>query len=206
MLIVEGWVCRYKLLENGKRQITSIFLPGDLCEPFGALPRSMDHTLAALTPAVLAFISPNDVRATAQVSSRVEEALWWDLLFSEALNREQIVCLGRRSATERLAHFFCSLHLRLSLVGLEEHFSYNMPLTQIEISDLFGLSVVHVNRSLQELRGSGLLSLRDHRLIIHDLPGLRELSMFDPSYLPMHGAILEPTWPRPPRGPNRSGC
>lgn len=190
VLVVDGWVCRYKQLENGKRQITSIFLPGDLCGPFGALPPSTHHALAALTPALLTYLPPHAIRAAAQASPRIEEAMWWDLLFAEALHREHIVGLGRRSATERLGYFFCDVQLRLDMVGMCDGWSYDMPLTQSDLADLFGLSAVHVNRSLQELRGSGLLSLRGRRVDVHDLQGLRELSLFDPICLPLRGAIL----------------
>ncbi len=190
VLVVEGWACRYKQLENGKRQITSIFVPGDLCEPFGVLPRTMEHAFAALTPVVLAYVPPYTLRAAAQASPRVEEALWWDLLFSEALHREHMVSLGRRSATERLGHFLCEAHHRLGMVGLADQSSCDVPLTQADLADLFGLSAVQVNRSLQELRSSGMLSLRGRRLTIHDAPRLWEFSMFDPRYLQMLGVAF----------------
>lgn len=184
VLVLEGWACRYKQLETGKRQITAVFLPGDLCEPFGAVPPLMDHTLGVLTPVLLARIPPDAIREAARASPRIEKALWWDLLLAGAIGREHMVSLGRRSATERLGCFFCEADVRLGMVGLADRSSYTLPLTQADLADLFGLSVVHVNRSLQELRGSGLLSLRDRRVTIHDVRALRELSMFDPTYLP----------------------
>ena len=179
-LILEGWVCRYKQLENGRRQITAVFIPGDLCEPFGAVPPLMDYSLAALTPCTVAFVAPRSIRAAAQASEQIEQALWWDLLLSEALGREHMVSLGRRSAMERLGFFFCEMHARLAKIGLVADGCFELPLTQIDLADLFGLSAVHVNRSLQDLRGSGLLSLRGRRVMLHDLPTLHSLSMFDP--------------------------
>ena len=183
LLVIEGWVCRYKLLENGKRQITCLYLPGDLCQPFGILPKYLDYTLAALTPVQLARVTPRALRDAAGASPHIEAALWWDLLVSDGIAREHLVSLGRRSATERLGHFFCEVHLRLTMAGLVEQPEYELPLTQADLADLFGLSAVHVNRSLQELRGSGLLSLRGRRMTIHDVKALRELSMFNPAYL-----------------------
>jgi len=180
VLVVEGWLCRYKQLENGKRQITSIYIPGDLCQPFGAVPRVLDHSLAALTLAMLSFVPPQFLLNTARSNPRIEEALWWDLLKTDALAREHVVSLGRRSATERLGHFFCEMWERLAMVGLIEDNSFDLPLTQVDLADLFGLSAVHVNRALQELRSSGLLSLRSRRATLPDMAGLRELSMFDP--------------------------
>lgn len=180
VLVVEGWLCRYKQLENGKRQITSIFIPGDLCQPFGAVPRVLDHSLAALTPAMLSFMPPQLLLNTAHSNPRIEQALWWDLLKSDALAREHVVSLGRRSATERLGHFFCEMRERLAMVGLVEGDSFDLPLTQVDLADLFGLSAVHVNRALQDLRSSGLLSLRSRKATLPDVAGLHELSMFDP--------------------------
>ena len=184
ILILEGWVGRYKQLENGGRKITTIFLPGDLCEPFGALPKFLDYSLAAFTPVLMASLAPKALRQAAADNARIEQALWWDLLLTDALAREHMVSLGRRSAIERLGHFFCEIYLRLNMIGLADRASYPMPLTQSDLADLLGLTPVHINRSLQEMRGHNLLSLRDRRITIHDLRALRELSMFDPTYLP----------------------
>lgn len=182
-LILEGWACRYRVLENGKRQITSLFVPGDLCQPFGTLPRFMDHSLGALTPVVLAPVSPKAIRAAVLASPRIEEALWWDLLVASAIEREHVVSLGRRSAPERLGHLVCELHSRLAVVGLVDRLGFDLPLTQADLGDLLGLSTVHVNRSLQELRKSGLISSRGRRLTIHDLQRLEEFSFFDAAFL-----------------------
>ncbi|MCQ0989070.1 Crp/Fnr family transcriptional regulator [Jiella marina] len=183
ILILDGWACRYKVLPDGKRLNTSIFLPGDLCEPFGVLPRFMDHALATLTPVVFARIPLSAIRRAAREHPRIEEALWWDLLAMTAIEREHMISLGRRLATERLGHVFCEFHLRLAMAGRVDGLSYDMPVTQSALSDLFGLSVVQTNRSLAELRQRGLISLRKRRLTILDLEGLREFSSFDGTYL-----------------------
>lgn len=93
-LIVEGWACRYKQLENGRRQTLSFSLPGDLCEPFGILPRFMDHSLGALTAVTIAQVSPEAVRNAARANPRIEEALWWDLLVAVAADQERTVSLA----------------------------------------------------------------------------------------------------------------
>lgn len=195
-LVLEGWACTYRALENGQRQILSILLPGDLAEPFGILPDFADHSIGAVTQVTLAQIAPDLIRTTARASARIEQALWWDLLVAIAIEREHAVSLGRRTASERLGHLFCELHLRQTLVGLAEGTTCDLPLTQSELADLLGLSAVHVNRSLQDLRGRGLVSLRNRKLIIHDLDELQNLSFFDPDYLHTGGAISSPspTW------------
>lgn len=193
-LVLEGWACSYRELENGKRQIIALLLPGDLAEPFGILPGYCDHSLGALTDVKLAQVSPEKIRAAAKASARLEQALWWDLLVAGAVEREHVVSLGRRSAAERLGHLFCELHLRLAMVGLVQGGACDMPLTQVDLADALGLSPVHLNRSLQELRANRFVSLRGRRLILHDIEGLREASFFQPSYLhadeASRGAVL----------------
>jgi CRP-like cAMP-binding protein len=191
-LILKGWACRYTDLQNGKRQITTIFLPGDLCEPFGVVPRAMDHAFGALTDVRYSPVSFVDINKVARSSARIEEALWWDLLMSSSVEREHIVSLGRRSAAERIGHLFCELQLRLEMIGLGDASGYDFPLTQADLSDILGLTSVHVNRSLQQLRKSEMISLGRRRLAINDLAGLREFSYFDPSYLHLSGSGARP--------------
>lgn len=182
-LILSGWACRYKQLGDGRRQIIEIFLPGDLCEPYGILPRFMDHSLGSLTPVSFARVRPEDARAAARESPRIEEALWWDMLVQSAMQHERVVSFGRRSATERMGHLLCELHARLALVGLCDEAGFALPLTQNDLGEVLGLSNVHVNRVLQELRSAGLITLRERRLTIHDREALRTVSLFDPGYL-----------------------
>lgn len=182
-LIVDGWACRYRILENGKRQITSLLLPGDLCEPYGVLPRFMDSSLGALTHVALSRVTLSAIRNAARSSDAIERALWWDLLVATAIDRERIVSLGRRSAVERLSHLLCELHLRLEMVGLIHNATYELPLTQADLGDVLGLSTVHINRSLQELKTTGLISQHARKVTIHDPVGLQQLAFFDAGYL-----------------------
>jgi CRP-like cAMP-binding protein len=182
-LIVSGWACHSKQLANGARQIISLLLPGDLCQPFGIFPQDMSDSLSALTSVLVASVSPRHLRAAGHSRPAIEEALWWDLQLARELQNERVVSLGRRSAIERLSHLFCELHIRLAMVGMVQGPSMEMPVRQAQLADLLGLSAVHVNRSLQELRTQGLISLRDKTLVIHDLHELMELAQFDASYL-----------------------
>lgn len=183
VLVVSGWACLYKYLENGARQIVSLLLPGDLCQPFGSCAGNMAYSLGTLTAAVIAYIKPAALRQVARMSDAIEVGLWWDSLLKGDIQNEHVVSLGRRSAQERLGHFFCELYMRLSLAGLVDRPEFEMPMTQTEIADLLGLSAVHVNRSLQDLRAQGLVFLRNGHLVIHKLPELMEISQFDPGYL-----------------------
>ena len=182
-LILEGWACRYKHLDDGRRQIISFFLPGDLCDSHVYVLREMDHSIAALTPVKLAEISRANLDQITNGSMRVMKALWWDTLVTVAIQREWTVSLGQRTAVERLGHLFCELFLRLRGIGLTEGYTCGLPLTQVELADAMGLSNVHINRTLQELRRSGLIMLKNKRLTIPDLDRLQKASLFNPNYL-----------------------
>ncbi|MCC6913403.1 MAG: Crp/Fnr family transcriptional regulator [Rhodospirillaceae bacterium] len=182
-LILEGWACRYKILENGKRQILAVYLPGDLCEPFGLLPRVTEHAIGALTDVVYAAVPLDALRTTAHDNPRIAQALWWDLLMASGIEREHLVNLGRRTATERIAHLFCELQIRLNMIGLGERNRFEFPVPQLDVSDLMGLSAVHVNRCLQELKSLGLISQRGRHVTLHDVEKLRDFALFNANYL-----------------------
>lgn len=190
-LILDGWACRYHDLPDGRRQIIGLFLPGDLCEPFGALPRLMDHSIGTLTAVSYVRVRASALRDLARSSSAVEQALWWDALISADMMHERAVSLGQRSAFERLAHLVCELHLRLTLVGLADEIGFDFPLTQQDLGHMLGLSSVHVNRSLQALRGTGFVSVRGRRLTIIDLAGLRDVALFEPGFLHLRGTASD---------------
>jgi CRP-like cAMP-binding protein len=100
-----------------------------------------------------------------------------------AIQREWTLSLGRRSAQARMAHVFCEMLIRLEVVGMTENHSYDFPLTQTELGECLGLTAVHVNRTLQELRRAGLITLEGRRLTILDLESLQSIAQFEPDYL-----------------------
>ena len=183
--VLSGWACRYKALLNGQRQITALLLPGDICDPYVFLLQSMGHSLGTLTPVTLARVPAQAIRDLSAGGADLGDALWWQMLQVVEIQREWTVSLGRRTALQRLAHLFCEVTTRLNAVGLSDGSECELPLTQADLADALGLSAVHINRSLQELRASRLIELRNKRLTIHDRQGLMDLAMFDPSYL--HG-------------------
>jgi CRP-like cAMP-binding protein len=182
-LILDGWACRYKQFPDGRRAIIALLLPGDLCDPFVIRRARMDHAIGALTPVTVARITPDQIGDAIRGRPAVEECLWREMLATLAIHREWIASVGRRAAIERLAHLFCELHLRLARVGLADGTSMPMPVTQPDLADALGQTSVHINRTLKELRTSGLIALRSRRLTIRDLDGLKERGLFDPAYL-----------------------
>ena len=182
-VVMNGWACRYKLLPDGRRQIIALFLPGDMCDPYVFLLGHRDHALGTLTPVTLARVPSQAIRDLTASGPALAEALWWQTLIAIDIQREWTVSLGRRNAVERLAHLFCEVAARLAEVGLSDLSTCELPLTQADLADALGLSTVHINRVMQELRSSGLVALRNKRLTIHDREGLMDLAMFDPVYL-----------------------
>jgi len=186
-LILEGFVCRYKILENGRRSIVAYLVPGDICDLHVAILHRMDHAMCTLTPCNVVFISPETIEDLTTNYPRIGRALWWATLVDAGILREWLVNLGQRPSDQRLAHFFCELLMRLQTVGLADENSYPLPLTQEALADTLGISTVHVNRVLQQLREDGLVVFRDHRLIIPDVEQLKEFAGFDSNYLHLDG-------------------
>jgi CRP-like cAMP-binding protein len=180
---MEGWAARYKVVPDGSRQITAILVPGDFCDLHITILGEMDHGITALTRVKVALV-PHLVMENLPVDRpQLGRALWWATLVDEATLRAWIVNLGRRDAAERVAHLFCELHARLKLVGLADEDDFSLPLTQEILADALGLTPVHINRVLQRLRSQDLIELEGGELRILNLPHLRKLAGFDPTYL-----------------------
>lgn len=182
-LILNGWACRYKLLGEGRRQILSFHIPGDVPDLQSLHLQTMDHSLGTLTKATLAFIPHDALRALTVRFPNVAAVLWRDTLIDAATFREWMTGMGRRDAYERIAHLFCELYLKLEAVGLATEHRCQIPLTQIELSDALGLTPVHFNRVLKELREKGLIAMKAGTLVIEAWDELARACEFDPTYL-----------------------
>ncbi|KWV57046.1 cyclic nucleotide-binding protein [Bradyrhizobium macuxiense] len=182
-IILSGWLCRYKTLEDGRRQIVNFILPGDTCDAHLYLLSVMDYSIGTLTSVSYAEIKRSLFEKLVANDRSLAEAFWCETLVSGATQREWTVSIGRRVALERVAHLLCEIQERLHQVGLVDDGSCAFPVTQIDLADATGLSVVHVNRTLQELRNSRLIVLRDRMLTINDLSALQDLALFSPDYL-----------------------
>ncbi|GJD93111.1 hypothetical protein OCOJLMKI_0300 [Methylobacterium iners] len=183
LLVMEGFAGRLKHRANGHRQIMAYLVPGDTGDLDVALLSRMDHTITTLSACKVVRIAPETVAALVQHHPQIARALRMTTLVDEATLREWLMNVGCRSAVERIAHLFCELLVRLGAVGLAQGNSYELPITQLDIADTTGLSNVHVNRSLQELRRQGLIELGGRRLTILNLQRLRTLAEFKANYL-----------------------
>ncbi|HVX75173.1 MAG TPA: Crp/Fnr family transcriptional regulator [Bradyrhizobium sp.] len=182
-LFLSGWAFRYKMLEDGRRQIVNFILPGDTCDAHIYLFSRLDHSIATLTPVVYCELNRESFERLVSVDRSVAEAFYCETLAASSIQREWAINLGRRDALERVAHVICELYERLRVVGLVDENMFAFPVTQMDMADATGLSTVHLNRTLQELRGSGLITLKDRSLTIHDFQALSNTAMFNPNYL-----------------------
>ena len=182
-IILEGWACRYKFLDEGRRQIFSFHIPGDIPDLESLHLHTMDHSLGTLTEATVAFIPHESMRALMTCFPRLGAVLWRETLIDGAIFRAWMIGIGRKSAYGRIGHLFCEIYAKLEAVGLANDHRYALPITQHELADALGLSNVHVNRVLQEMRRRGLITLRSSTLVVHDWDELVRTSEFDPTYL-----------------------
>ncbi len=143
----------------------------------------MDHSLGTLERSMVAFIPHESLREVAAEHPNIAAVLWRDTLIDAAVFREWMVGIGRRSAYARIAHLLCELVVRFRAVELTEDHKIDLPITQNELGDALGLSTVHVNRSLQELRGEDLIRSEGRTLMVEDWEGLKKAGEFDPIYL-----------------------
>ena len=182
-LLIEGMTCRYKVVSDGQRQIMAFHMPGDIPDLQSIYLKTMDHSLGTITRSVVAFILHENILQLIQDYPNLRGLLWRDTLIDAAVFREWLVGVGRRSAYSRIAHLFCELFLRARAVGLTQGDTMELPITQAELGDALGLSAVHVNRVLQELRAAGFIASRGRTLVVTDWPGLEKAGDFDPTYL-----------------------
>ena len=183
LLLLDGWLARSKDLASGERQVTQLHIPGDFADLHGFTLKRIDHDVASVSECRVAVVPHERLQVMADNHPRLARTLWFSTNIDGAIQRELVLSLGQRSAIARMAHLFCELHVRLSIVGRTNKEGYDFPLTQRELSECLGLTVVHANRTLQELRRRGLIELENRRLTIRDRRGLEGVAEFDPSYL-----------------------
>lgn len=187
-LLIEGFAYRYQAMDDGRRQIMSFHIPGEIPDLLSLHLRVMDHNLGTLALSKVGFIAHRDLRRLIRDHPRIGDAFWRDTLVDAAIFRAWMTGLGRRDAYARIAHLLCELVTRMAVVGLATDHTVRLPLTQEEVADALGLSTVHVNRTLQQLRSEGLITWEGKVLAIKDWSRLQQVGEFDPTYLHLEQA------------------
>ncbi|SFH69849.1 Crp/Fnr family transcriptional regulator [Bradyrhizobium sp. Gha] len=185
-VVLSGWLFRHKTLEDGRRQIVNFILPGETCDAHAYLLPMIDHSITTATAVAYAEIKRARFEKLTSSEPTLAEAFLCETALNNAIQREWAINLGRRVALEKVAHLFCEIYERLRPVGQVDGTSCSFPVTQMDLADATGLSVVHLNRTIQELRASGLITLRERTLTIPDLDALKSAALFSPGYLQLY--------------------
>ncbi|QNM82796.1 Crp/Fnr family transcriptional regulator [Sphingomonas sabuli] len=182
-VVLDGWACRYKILPNGGRQILAYLMPGDCCDLHIGLLAEMDHGIQTITPAQVATISGGEMDSLLTDHRGFARAMYITQLVDEGTMRAWITSMGRRTSKERASHLLCELYLRARNIGLTDGIELVLPLSQIMLADSLGMTPVHLNRVLKELRLSGTIQLRRGSVAIVDPARLAQIAGFDENYL-----------------------
>ncbi|KRQ05532.1 Crp/Fnr family transcriptional regulator [Bradyrhizobium manausense] len=185
-VVLSGWLFRHKTLEDGRRQIVNFILPGETCDAHAYLLPAIDHSISTATSVAYAEIKRPHFETLMASERTLAEAFMCETVLNNAIQREWTINLGRRAALEKVAHLFCEIYERLRPVGHADGNSCSFPVTQMDLADATGLSVVHLNRTVQELRAAGLIILRERTLTIPDLDALKSAALFSPGYLQLY--------------------
>lgn len=188
-VVEEGWAIRYQMLDDGRRQILNVLMPGDMFDLQVFVAAEADHSVMAVTDMELSTAAPAEIMAALHKSRSLGLALWWAAVQEEAILRQQIVRNGRRTARERVVHFLLELHRRARIVDEGNKNGFHLPLTQTVIGDALGLSHIHVNRVLRRLTRDGYIRKDRTWIELIEPEKLVAICDFDPSYLELGAAM-----------------
>lgn len=182
-VVLEGWACRYKILPNGTRQVLAFLMPGDSCDLNIGLLAQMDHNIQTIVSARVATVERAAMDTLMDDRRGVAKAMYVSQLVDEGIMRAWITSMGRRASIERVAHLMCELYLRARNIGLTSETHLELPLSQSLLADSLGMTAVHLNRVLKQLRLSGAMTLKRGSLTITDPLKLVHIAGFDENYL-----------------------
>ncbi len=183
MLLVDGFICRYMDGLDGSRQLVALHVPGDFVDLHGYPLRKLDHDVATLTACTVAAYSHASIETMVIDYPNLGRLLWFSTLLDAAMHREWIFRLGRLSASGRIAHFFSEMGRRLEMVGLGDGLSFRLPMQQADLASACGMTNVHANRVLRDLRETGIVSFTGGNVKVSDVGALHSLAEFDDRYL-----------------------
>ena len=182
-VMLEGWGYRYKILPNGTRQVLAYLMPGDCCDLHIGLLAEMDHSIQTLTKSLVVTVPREEFDELFEQHRAIANAMYIAQLIDEGTMRAWITSMGRRASIERVAHLMCELYVRARNVGLKTEPSFELPLSQLILADSLGMTPVHLNRVLKELRVQGAMTLSRGSLLITNINLLIRVAGFDDNYL-----------------------
>jgi CRP-like cAMP-binding protein len=179
-VILSGVACRYRIMDSGRRQIIMFHYPGDFCDYHHYVVPQVDDPVAAITDCLVGIIAHDDLERLFEQRPAVAAAFWRATVLEARIFLERTFNGAQRPAVERIANVLCEQVVLLEASGMTTDM---IPLTQIELADAAGLSVVHVNRIIQDLRELGALSKNGHNLRVANRERLMQVARFDGTYL-----------------------
>lgn len=182
-LLLSGFACTYKVTAGGKRQIVSFSIAGDIPDLQSLHLKTLDTSVATISTCRVGFVTHEALRDICTRYPRIGAALWRETLIDAAIFREWVMNVGQREAYNRMAHVLCEMLVRLRAVGLAEDHACDLPITQSEFADALGVTTVHVNRVLQQMRADGLIETKGTHVKVPDWDRLKQVGEFDPTYL-----------------------
>jgi CRP-like cAMP-binding protein len=182
-VLLSGWAFRSRVFEDGRRQISRLFLPGDFIGLHSGILGVPEQTVAALTNVQLARFNVHHFVERLQESTGLWLAVLWSDSRDRLISEERIASIGRRSAYQRLAHIFLEMYMRLEFIGAASDDAFISPMTQDHLADLLGLTSIHVNRTLRQLRRDGLIAMQGRTVRLLSRGRLAAIADFDPRYL-----------------------
>ena len=183
MLLLSGFAVRAKLASDGSRQIVETNITGDFIDLHGCILKRLEHEISAASRCDVALAPHDELRRITDALPRLGRVLWFQTLVDASIHREWMLVLGKKRSRSRIAQFFCEMHTRLRLVGVATKGGYDLPFSQEELADITGMTPVHLNRCLKELRDGGLVTFRNGRVDLHNSDRLGREAQFDPNYL-----------------------
>jgi CRP-like cAMP-binding protein len=188
-LVLSGFLYGHKRVNGSRRQITSFFVPGDIADLHTLHLVPLDHSLSTLGPTVVAFMSHAAFRDMLDRSPQLSQVFWRDTFVRLAILREWVTNLGRRDAMAKVAHVVCELALRLQGVDLAHDLCFAIPWTQTDLADACGISSVHANRVVQELRRLGLVEWDSRKVRIRNWDAMTKIGDFSDEYLRLSRSV-----------------
>jgi CRP-like cAMP-binding protein len=182
-VLLTGVACRYKMMENGRRQIFTFQYPGDVCDIYRFALPELDDAVSALTDSLIGVIFLEDIERISRQYPKLGLALWRDTMLEASIFRERLLNVGQRHALPRTANLLCEQMVRLEAIGMN---GAVIPLTQVDLADAAGLSVVHMNRTIQDLRELGALLKNSRTIKVVNRDRLMDIAKFDGRYLNMN--------------------
>lgn len=181
-MLIEGFAIR-SIIENNQRHVVGVQVPGDFMDLHAYALKRLDHDLITLGPAKIGRVSHDRLKDIQQSEPHLARLFWFSTLLDASIHRQWILKLHQLKASKRTAHLLAEIWLRLEQVGLSQPNGFRSPLTQADLADMCGTTPIHMNRSLGELRKTGLAEFRRGKLVCNDRKALERMGDFDPAYL-----------------------